>query len=288
MRKVVITGAAGFIGGSLAKRFADENCEVVGIDRIEPSMPAFSRFICARLNEKIDPEVFLRVDLILHCAHDMSPGSYRANVDGTRLWAEQARQRGARSQLFLTSVSAHRQAPSEYGRAKFALESLFLNEGGYVIRPGLVAGPGGSFAALVGMIRTMKVVPIPGANKIRLALTDIGTLSQVILNFEQLKKGSVCNLVQPHWPGLWDFAKAIRRCLGIQGAIIPLNVQTAKLVLWVAGKFRFPLPPTLNYASFCALEQSQRYGYESSYGDLGLQVRTLEELLQLYRGKVLG
>lgn len=286
--KVVITGAAGFIGGSLARRFTDENCDVVGIDRVEPYLPAFSRFVCARLNEKIDPEVFSRADLILHCAHDMSPGSHRTNVDGTRLWAEQARQKGAHNQLFLTSVSAHRQAPSEYGRAKSELESYFLNEGGYVIRPGLVAGPGGSFAALVGMLRSMKVVPIPGANKIRLALTDIEALSQVILNFEQLKKGRVCNLIQPHWPGFLDFAKAVRRCLGIKGAIIPLNVQIAKLVLWVAAKLRFPLPPALNYASFCALEQSQKYGYESSYGDLGLQVRTLEELLELYSGKVSG
>ena len=286
MRKVVITGAAGFIGGSLARRFAHENCEVVGIDRIEPPTSAISRFVSARLNEEIDPEVFLHADLLIHCAHDMSAGSYRANVEGTRLWAEQARRGGTRSQLFLTSVSAHRQSPSEYGRAKFELESWFVNAGEYVIKPGLVAGPGGSFAALVSMIRTMKVVPIPGANKIRLALTDIGTLSQVILNFEHLKKGSVCNLIQPHWPGFLDFAKAIRRCLGIKGTIIPLNVQTAKLALWLAGKIQFPLPPTLNYSSFCALEQSQRYGYESWYGDLGLQVHTTEELLEIYRREV--
>jgi nucleoside-diphosphate-sugar epimerase len=282
--KVVITGASGYIGGALARRFVAAGCEVLGIDRIESPIPSSHRLIRASLNEPVDAEIFRFADLVIHCAHDMSPGSYRRNVDGTRKWADQARECGTRNQLFLTSVSAHRRAPSEYGKAKFELESYFLEKGEHVVRPGLVAGPGGSFAAIVGMLRNRAVVPVPGANKIRLALTDIQTLSQVILNFEKLRKGTCYNLIQPEWPGFWDFAKKVRHHFGVQGMTIPLNVQAAKLVLWVAGVLRFPLPATLNYASFCALEQSQKYGYESSYGILGLPARSVEELLEVYRG----
>jgi nucleoside-diphosphate-sugar epimerase len=282
--KIVITGASGYIGGFLARTFVAAGCEVLGIDRIESSIPSSHRLIRASLNEPMDAEIFRFADLVIHCAHDMSPGSYHRNVNGTRKWADQARECGARNQLFLTSVSAHRQAPSEYGKAKFELETYFLEKKEHVVRPGLVAGPGGSFASIVGMLKNMTVVPVPGANKIKLALTDIQTLSQTILNFEKLKKGTCYNLVQPIWPGFWDFAKKVRHYLGVKGVAIPLNVQVAKLALWVAGALRYPLPATLSYDSFCALEQSQKYGYESSYGVLGLRARSLEELLAVYRG----
>ena len=280
--KVVITGASGYIGGTLAKQFLAKDCEVAGIDRIEASIPGLSRFLLARLNEPAEPGIFANADLVIHCAHDMSPGSFQANITGTQLWARQAKSCGAKNQLFLTSVSSHRQAPSEYGRAKFELERFFLDEGEYVIRPGLVAGPGGSFAAIIRMLRTMAVVPIPGANKIRLALTDIRTLSQVILNFTQLDQGRVYNLIQPHWPGFWDFAREVRRYFGVRGVTVPLNVHAARLLLRAAGVLRLPLSATLNYSSFCALEQSQKYGYESSYDALGLPARSLTQLLEIY------
>jgi nucleoside-diphosphate-sugar epimerase len=286
--KVVITGASGYIGGTLARRFAAAGHEVLGIDRIESPIPSSHRLIQASLNEPVDAEVFRHADLVVHCAHDMLPGSFRRNVDGTRKWANQARECGARNQLFLTSVSAHRCAPSEYGQAKFELESYFMEKGDRVIRPGLVAGPGGSFAAIVSMLRNKAIVPVPGANRIRLALTDIQTLTRVILDFEKLKKGTCYNLIQPDWPGFWDFASKVRRHFGAQGMAIPLNIHAAKLLLWVAGVLRYPLPATLNYASFCALEQSQKYGYESSYGILGLRALSLEELLEVYSGDMSG
>jgi nucleoside-diphosphate-sugar epimerase len=116
--KILLTGAAGFIGSHLAGRLLDEGHDVIGVDNfcsgqrrnLAPlmDMPGF------RLLEKdvIQPfTVDQDLDWVMHFASLASPPKYlahpietlRVNSEGTRHLLELARQKGA--QFFFSSTS---------------------------------------------------------------------------------------------------------------------------------------------------------------------------------------
>lgn len=276
--KVVITGVSGFVGSRMAGAFLSRGDTVVGISRSDPKRIDLHRFIRAKLNEKLDATCFEGADLVVHAAHDNTAGTTQTNVKGTLNWFEQAKKNGVRTQLYFTSVSAHPDAPSEYGKVKFQLERFFIEQGERVVRPGLVVGPGGRFGDMVHFLKRLPWAPVLGGNRIRMKLIDILTLSHAILNYEALKKGVVYNLFQPAPVGLLDLAHAIRRRIGVKGPLIPVSVGLSKRLLRL-GEIAGLLPPPMSYANFNALVQSQDYDYVSSYTELGIPSKTLEELL---------
>ncbi|WP_199621806.1 NAD-dependent epimerase/dehydratase family protein [Paenibacillus alkalitolerans] len=122
MKKIVITGAAGFIGSRLARQLIPEQCLVIGIDNLQSGLmanmkdlldhPRF-KFICAdvssnsiMLREELD-----RADEIYHLASPASPKFYQSmpfdtiavNTLGTKNMLELARTTGAK--LLYSSTS---------------------------------------------------------------------------------------------------------------------------------------------------------------------------------------
>jgi len=281
--KIVITGASGFIGSELAAHFYARGDQVIGISRRESRSAAWHTFFQTSLGQSCDPAAFQNADLVIHTAHDRTKGACQTNVSGTKLWFDQARRAGAHLQLFLSSVAAHREAPSEYGRAKFILEEYFFKEGGLVIRPGLVVGHGGTFMEMLHFLTRFPVVPIPGGDRLKVVLTDITTLSEVALKHSFLKKRAIYNLFQPEWIGLYSLGREIRRLFKVRGFLLPLPIALSKFMIKMAEKVW--LPQTLSYESLCNTEKSQYYGYVSSYPELGLPIKTLTEMLKTYNDK---
>ena len=116
--RVVITGAAGFLGSHLADRFLADGCEVVGVDSFvtgtrenlehlerEPRFHLIEHDICEPLR------IESKVDGVLHFASPASPADYNAlpletllaGGPGTRNALELALRHGARFLLASTS-----------------------------------------------------------------------------------------------------------------------------------------------------------------------------------------
>ncbi|MEJ2222221.1 MAG: SDR family NAD(P)-dependent oxidoreductase, partial [Desulfobacterales bacterium] len=62
-RKVLVTGAAGFIGFHLAKRLLDDGCEVVGIDNMNPYYDISLKEARLQDLKKEDNFKFFQIDL---------------------------------------------------------------------------------------------------------------------------------------------------------------------------------------------------------------------------------
>ena len=116
--RVVITGAAGFLGSHLSDRFLDEGHEVVGVDNLITGntsnlshLEQDDRFVFVRGDVSRDLTVDGRIDGVLHLASPASPIDYLehpiATLDvgslGTRNALELARAHGAR--FFMASTS---------------------------------------------------------------------------------------------------------------------------------------------------------------------------------------
>src|ERR1700723_1472322 len=93
--RIFITGIGGFLGSALAEHLAARGHEVRGSRRSE-----------MQLGGPFEASVFAGMEVVIHCAHDFTPGARRKNVDGTRAWFDAAAAQGARLQVLLSSYSA--------------------------------------------------------------------------------------------------------------------------------------------------------------------------------------
>jgi UDP-glucose 4-epimerase len=124
LKRVLVTGAAGFIGSHLTERLLGHGCEVVAIDNLAVGRKSnlagvladsCLRFYPLDVNDPAAEELFEGVDTVFHLAAlaDIVPSIerpqayFRANVDGTFAVAEAARKAGVRRLIYSASSSCY-------------------------------------------------------------------------------------------------------------------------------------------------------------------------------------
>jgi nucleoside-diphosphate-sugar epimerase len=114
------------------------------------------------LNSAGSSDALDEVDVLLHCAYDMSLTSradiWQSNVFGTVALFDRAVSRGIRRTIVLSSMSAYPGTRQLYGRAKLATELAAGARGLCVVRPGLVYGAGGG--GMAGTLRRLAALPV--------------------------------------------------------------------------------------------------------------------------------
>jgi nucleoside-diphosphate-sugar epimerase len=166
-RNAAVTGAAGFIGGTICRRLAEVGANVTGVDvaeegaaRVRESGAAFAR---ADVTDRDAIRAALEgADLVVHAAafvHEWGEMDdfVRVNVGGTANVLDAASDAGAERVVHISSVvvygyhdgseqdeTAHRRAYGiPYIDTKSSSDRLAARRGAVVIRPGDVYGPGG-------------------------------------------------------------------------------------------------------------------------------------------------
>ncbi len=214
-RRVLITGATGFIGRSLSHSFADQGWQVHATSR-DPtaSWDAGTRgFTVEDGTVAANWQAALNgVDLVVHCAarvHVLQEQSgnplaefRRVNVDATLALARAAAAAGARRFIFLSTVGVHGgssgarpihadDAPSPhtpYAQSKLEAE-VALREWSRVsgvelvcIRPPLVYGPDapGNFGRLLSLIRRGLPLPLGAVHNLR-SIVAVDNLASLVL-----------------------------------------------------------------------------------------------------------
>lgn len=219
---IVITGASGFLGSSLASHFRARGHEV------RDTSPA-------RLGQPAPPGVFAAADCVFHAAHDFAADAFERNTAGTRLWFEAARGAGVRHQIFLSSYSARPGSPSLYGRTKLAIEPLFLEAGQTVIRPGLAAGPGGLFARFVTQLGRWHVAPLVAADSRTVAIVALADLLEAATQIAERDIRGAFGLFAPDLLTGREFVRAVWRGLRTAGIVLPIPAPLAIAVLRATG-----------------------------------------------------
>lgn len=177
-RRAAVTGAAGFIGGALARRLRAEGAEVVGIDVAEDRDGALSAAgIEARRADITDgaalADALAGCDLAFHTAayvHEWGTMEefVRVNVGGTASVLDAATGAGVERVVHVSSVVVYgydnpgvqdeRSHLRSYGipyiDTKAASDRLARRRGAVVVRPGDVYGP----ASLPWFVRPLKLV----------------------------------------------------------------------------------------------------------------------------------
>jgi nucleoside-diphosphate-sugar epimerase len=229
MKKIcAITGSNGYVGGCVKNHFAARGWEILELTRAPKEN---SRGVKFQLGAEISSSVFENVGALVHCAYDFKPLSrdeIRAvNVEGSRKLFLAAREAKIQKIVFISSISAYDGCRSLYGQAKLEIEKIALENGGLVIRPGLVygSGPGGMFGKLAAQVRKSSVIPMIGDGSQIQFLVHEEDLCAFLEKFcaEQIKLSPRILTAANAQP--WPFKKLlleIARALGKNPKFIPL------------------------------------------------------------------
>ena len=111
---VVVTGAAGFVGGYLARWFAARGHPVMATVRASRAVGAFPAQIAVIAGDLADPgHVPKRFDVLIHCAAETPARCpdperlYASNVEAARALFARARAAGAATVVYMSSMSVY-------------------------------------------------------------------------------------------------------------------------------------------------------------------------------------
>ena len=155
-----LTGASGYIGQAVMRAATASGWQVITIGRHQIEGAHAWRF--ADLNTAPAEGLIDGLDALLHLAANTSGENLSPTLELSfaRRVAAQAHAAGI-PMVFASSQTAAPDAPSDYGRTKFAIEQAITPFGAVVIRPGLVIGgrEAGLFGLLVAIVRASPLLP---------------------------------------------------------------------------------------------------------------------------------
>ena len=209
MRTLVVTGAGGYIGRHLLAAGKAAGWRVIAATR-NPVTGA-DAWLRYRLEDAIAPDAIPHDAILVHLAAQTGD-ALDADVElraADRL-IEVASRHGTRL-VFVSSQTARPDAPTRYGRSKWAIEQRVVAAGGVAVRPGLVYGgsPGGVYASLLRLLREHAVLPsLVPAPKVQPVHVD--DLAQALLHAgTHAEPGSVVRVAAAEPMALDGFLRAL-------------------------------------------------------------------------------
>jgi NADH dehydrogenase len=225
--KIAITGATGYIGQRVVRAALIEDHNVLALSRNLPYFPGIS-WQHFDLNDAENLSLPSDIEVIIHLAADTlnAEGSGHIEITAAKILIFKAREIGAKL-IFVSSQTARIDAPTGYGRIKWQIEKLFLDGGGWVVRPGFVYGgvQNGLYGRLCKLVRRLPLLPafIPAPV---IQLVHVDDLAKALITCFRLAPPSILCVADNNGTSFTRFLEAIS--------------------LARSGKFKFLLPvPTL-------------------------------------------
>lgn len=247
MKRIVISGANGFIGSNLVAFLANRN-DVVALARTKPEvLPERAVWRRYTLEEGADPSALAGADYVIHCALAVprrgAPASDIVNERGSAWLRRAAREAGCRRFVFLSSLSAHPGAKSHYGRSKLAIERALNPNEDLILRPGLVIGRGGLFARIAAAVATRRVLPLIDGGRQPVQTVAIDDLCRVVDALLAAEAVGAYNIAAPETIASRELFDLIAERLGRKPAYlsVPFGVAFAGATIVEAFGWNLPL-----------------------------------------------
>lgn len=281
---MLITGANGFIAKKIARVLKEEGYFVIGTSRSPVSLPEYDEVIRGVLGEPLE-DVFTnhKVDAVVHCAYDKDDLDNVKNTEGTLIWAEQAEENNVAQQIFMSSLSADKNAYSSYGQKKYEAEKWFMDHNHVVFRPGLVIGNGGLFGRIAATVKKSPVIPLIDNGKSFTYFTAVDTLSKVVCDTVTGKNDvtgyRVWYLQQESPVFFGDVLREIAKQFNLSRLFIPVPHFVVSLILGFSERVNIA-SIGINVNNLKGLRQHGQRKYQSDLKHLGYREDTIEIMIK--------
>ena len=276
--KIAVTGATGFVGGELANYLTAQGHEVIRLQRRSISSPQ-ERFFDMRSIDSI-PDL-TGIDALIHTAfvkYDKAkmPDSSEINI-ATTLALEMACHRAGTKFVFLSTMSAHAEAISHYGKHKFDIEQNIDITKDLIFRLGLVIGNKGLFDSIRTAISKGAFIPLVGngAQPIQtIAVTDVCRI---------IEKAIVSNMTGSYTIGtekvytLKDLYAATAVRLNKKPVFISVPYQLVNMALSTIEILRIPF--NVSKENLLGLKQLKAFETKKDIEKLGINILDMDQAL---------
>lgn len=283
-RTVIITGANGFLGSQLVKHFAGQGWHVRALVRAPQKHISTKQltYLAYDLTKPLNPDIFKGADYLVHAAyikHDRHhPNASELNIAAAKQLLAASRTHKLKKNVFISSMSAHSEAVSVYGKHKFAIEKLFDTPADISLRPGLIIGNGGIVRTMVTFMKSKHVVPLMGGGKQPVQIIGRDDLVQAIDTALTTKLSGVLTIAHPKVLTYKQFYQTISKQLGIKVVFVPVPYHAVLAGLTIASKL--PLPLSIGPDNLRGLRKLRSVDNRADLEKLHLKPMTLEKCLQ--------
>lgn len=271
-KRVVVTGAGGFVGTHLMRRLVEAGHEVLGIVRSPGRAPVSGVRLVVRdlgttrtVQDLLQPgDTVVHLAARAHVMHDRAADPltvYRAaNVAPTRMLCESATAAGATRLIFVSSAKVYGEGRhAAYGRdepvrpvdpyalSKAEAEEIVRQVGvesaleWTILRPPFVYGPGGrgNFPRLVQLARVAARIPLPfGAIRNARSVIYVGNLADAIHRciVHPAARGAVFLPTDPRDISTPELIHAIAQAMGRRAWLFPFPVTLLRMAAAALGR----------------------------------------------------
>ena len=265
--RTLVTGANGFVGGSVVRAMRSHGANVVGLVR-RGRATDFPNVQIDGWTEDELARAFADTDVVVHSASvvhrpDAPPDEYtRFNIDGTRALLAACRRAGVRRVVFISTIKVYGDdvqgdidedtrvaGEGGYAASKVEAERLVLDAAkdggptGIVLRLAPVYGPGdkGNVRMMIRAISRRRFA-LPGDGTNRKSIVHISTVARAV----EAAVGSTVTgtfvVADSHAPSMRELADAIalglgrRRPLAVPAPLLRVAAGAAETVFGVFGR----------------------------------------------------
>ena len=276
---LVLTGANGFIGKHIASWFVTKGWNVIAVVRNSPEEHIrhvlYTKHDLAKSESVCLPDV---IDVFIHAGYIKQANGVNAfhlNKASSSQFLNALENKNVKQKIFLSSLSADHNALSVYGKQKAAIEDLFLQEKGTVIRAGLVLGNGGLFGAMREYLKIKNKIPLFGNGEQPLQTVYIDDLIKAIdIIITKDLKGKFVIATEESVPYV-EFYRELASTVNVKPRFMKIPYWFAEFGISFSKLLGRKLPVTKD--NLLGLKQMKKIDSAADLKKLGLKLRDYKE-----------
>jgi len=245
---IAITGASGFLGTDLLNFFVNKGWNVVALVRDQNKLKTNKNieYRAYDITKPVSNSTLKDVDYLVHAAYvkldKQHPDAMEINISGAKNLLKAAKTAALSKIVFISTMSAHEDAISVYGRQKLEIERLFLeSKNATVLRCGLIVGNGGIVREMAGFMKSKHAVPLVGGGNQPLQIISVYDLVEIISNVLERSLTGRFVAANPKVYSYRSFYQALAAELRVNVLFVPLPYGVLEGIFKFAELFHIPL-----------------------------------------------